>query len=75
MILIALLYRTFSLRDIIINEKERGSVGVSARQLVNLCLHVWLEWCARKTQGVLALVCSRVYKRSREGTGSQVSGG
>jgi hypothetical protein len=35
MILIALLYRTFSLCCIIINEKERGSVGVLDRQLTS----------------------------------------
>jgi hypothetical protein len=59
---------------------------------VNLCLRVWLEWCAKKdtrvytgsdgtslhpvqAARVLALACSRGYKRSREGKGSQVSSG
>jgi hypothetical protein len=27
------------------------TVGVSDRRLVNLCLRVWLRWCARETQG------------------------
>ena len=37
------------------------TVGVSNYRLINLCLRIWLRWCARRTQGFILVQAERPY--------------
>jgi hypothetical protein len=37
------------------------TAGVSDRRLVNLCLRVWIGWCARKAQGFILVRAEHPY--------------
>jgi hypothetical protein len=39
-------------------------VGVSDRRRVNLCLHVWLGWCVKMTQGCMLVRAECPYVQS-----------
>ena len=43
---------------------ESPCVGVSDHQLVNLYLHVWPGWCARRTQGFILVWAECPYVQS-----------
>jgi hypothetical protein len=41
-----------------------GTVGISYRRLVNLCLRIWLGWCAKRTQGYIVVRVKCPYVQS-----------